>query len=563
LFVIEESTTSIEHLSNEFFYEIFDYLEACDIYNAFSNLNHRFQQLLNSSALLFKINLDEKVLEEMDKNQYKPIILLNKQQIFSIEFYLPDRVKDLFSSFIIDSLLSRLESFVVKWIDPDIVIPLLVNLASLPRLVSLTIDTQNVGDILNDIYQLIFALPTLKYNNFNTTGWDTSISLPIATDQQFSTIETLVIDHRCTFDDLEYLTSYTPKLRHLSLSQTTIFDSDIETMLPMNLSNLTYLDIDLHFKTFDELKMIIIKIGSKLNVLRCFVALNETFLDGYQWEQFILRYLPDLKKFYLRFKDTIHNKYRYSIYSGEPNQFASLFWIERRWVLEFTIVDEDVSYSIYPYKYIENSFQYEIDYFISFRKQWYEYPGDQIIKSSAEISKSAKLTIYERFDIKKITAVVSKRFLTIAQIYHLEFSRSKISTGALIRIIALLPDLITLKIHSLSCREPANSLKNKILKVCLQEMDNMNPLDFLLALCPYMNYLKIEHLNPVEAELVLDHVLKKIHHDCNDHLGLLCFGVPAADDQMIKTLQKMIDAEKLLINYTLKRVGDDIYFQWK
>jgi hypothetical protein len=57
--------------------------------------------------------------------------------------------------------------------------------------------------------------------------------------------------------------------------------------------------------------------------------------------------------------------------------------------------------------------------------------------------------------------------------------------------------------------------------------------------------------------------LKKIHHDCNDHFRSLCFRVPAADDQMIKTLQKIIDDAKLLINYRIKRVGDDIYLQWK
>ncbi len=57
--------------------------------------------------------------------------------------------------------------------------------------------------------------------------------------------------------------------------------------------------------------------------------------------------------------------------------------------------------------------------------------------------------------------------------------------------------------------------------------------------------------------------MKKIHHDCNDHFRSLCFRVPAADDQMIKTLQKIIDDAKLLINYRIKRVGDDIYLQWK
>jgi hypothetical protein len=59
----------------------------------------------------------------------------------------------------------------------------------------------------------------------------------MATYYQFSTIKTLIIDHHCTFDDLAYSTSYTLKLRHLNVSETSIIDPDIETMLPMNLLN--------------------------------------------------------------------------------------------------------------------------------------------------------------------------------------------------------------------------------------------------------------------------------------------------------------------------------------
>jgi hypothetical protein len=83
----------IENLLDEVFHEIFNYLDDCHIYEAFSNFNHRFEQLLHSPLLLYKI----------------------------------DEVNIFFSSFIIDSLFNRLELFAVRWIDPDLVIPLLVN----------------------------------------------------------------------------------------------------------------------------------------------------------------------------------------------------------------------------------------------------------------------------------------------------------------------------------------------------------------------------------------------------------------------------------------------------
>ena len=49
------SGTFIENLPNETFYELFDYLDGCEIYQAFSNLNHRFEQLINCSSLFIQI----------------------------------------------------------------------------------------------------------------------------------------------------------------------------------------------------------------------------------------------------------------------------------------------------------------------------------------------------------------------------------------------------------------------------------------------------------------------------------------------------------------------------
>ncbi|CAF2158624.1 unnamed protein product [Rotaria magnacalcarata] len=44
----------LDDLSNEIFYEIFDYLNGCEIGKTFSSLNSRFKQLLYSSSLLIK-----------------------------------------------------------------------------------------------------------------------------------------------------------------------------------------------------------------------------------------------------------------------------------------------------------------------------------------------------------------------------------------------------------------------------------------------------------------------------------------------------------------------------
>jgi hypothetical protein len=55
----------MENLSNEIFYEIFDYLHAYQINEAFSNLNYRFKQLINSSLLLYKLKFDQSMSAEI------------------------------------------------------------------------------------------------------------------------------------------------------------------------------------------------------------------------------------------------------------------------------------------------------------------------------------------------------------------------------------------------------------------------------------------------------------------------------------------------------------------
>ena len=138
-----------------------------------------------------------------------------------------------------------------------------------------------------------------------------SILLPIATNEQFNTIEHLVIDYSCTFDELFSIICYTPQLRHLNFLHTDESDSSIKTI-----SNLTHLSISMSYIAFNEFEMFIRKIYSKLKV--CVITQLEdiAFLDAHRWEQFILHNLPQLEKFCLRYSEQIDNEHKYPIYSN-------------------------------------------------------------------------------------------------------------------------------------------------------------------------------------------------------------------------------------------------------
>jgi len=179
----DRSITCIKNLSNECFYEIFDYLDGCQIYQAFSNLNYRFQQLLNSSSFLFKIKFDYSTSEEIFRNNYEQIMVHDRHQIYSIDLCTMENEFLTLSLCLINSSCDRLESLVVVGIESDILHLLLTHYTCLPRLFSLNINTQYsyTLDELSDIYRSIFALPKLKSFELATDPYDESqLTLPLS-----------------------------------------------------------------------------------------------------------------------------------------------------------------------------------------------------------------------------------------------------------------------------------------------------------------------------------------------------------------------------------------------
>jgi hypothetical protein len=170
--------------------------------------------------------------------------------------------------------------------------------------------------------------------------------------------------------------------------------------------------------------------------------------------------------------------------------------------------------------------------------------------------------------------MVVNSVLTVTDIYHLDISPTSIFIGQLIYLLAVLPTLVTLKLHSLSTSERnlleeevdmcvLISKRNKITKVYLEKMMDTEEVDILIKLCPQMNYLQINNINNIDVEVFLKEILIEMIGDFNDHLRSLYFRIPTVDDQMVQKLEEMIDNEKLLVDYTIKRVHDNIHLQWR
>ncbi|CAF1208570.1 unnamed protein product [Rotaria sp. Silwood1] len=560
------SISSIEDLSNELFYEIFEYLDACKIYYAFSNLNYRFQKLINSSSLLLKLKLDDSKSEKIFMNNYQQILHLNKGQIFSIHLWTSENTNQIISTVTIDSSFNCLESLVFYGIKSDVLISLLPTLTCLSRLFLLTIEIwSNIKD-LGNIYRLIFNLPKLKYINFRAmeSSDDITISLPIVINEQISSIEHLIMEHPCAFDELSAITSYTPNLHHLKFLSLTNRKVNIKSIKPMILPNLIHLSIHIYRKmSFNVFEIFISKLNSKIKVLSLTTIFEDiAYLDANRWENFILTKLPQLEKFYFKYSAYFEENYQTPMYFGQRDQFVSSFWLQRGWILEIEVEDENIIYSIRPYQ-----------------KRWYEYDTEHnMINSSDQLSKSIRLSLDEvcpeRWTKTMFIHDYINHVLTLTQIYHLEIHK-KIFTDKLMEILRLLPGVTTLKIYSLSVLQQGNLSddeieflyillpKNQIKKICFDNMKDMNEVYMLTLICSRINHLQIKCINYMYAQLLTKLILTEIKNVSNSLLRLLCFSIPEAHDEMIEKLEKMIGDKNLRFDFTIKHVMDKIYLQWK
>jgi hypothetical protein len=363
------------------------------------------------------------------------------------------------------------------------------------------------------------------------------------------------MDHSCTFEQLSAIISYTPQLHRLNLMDILDNNPNIGTISTMTFSSLTDLSINVFYIPFDTIEILIRKMPSQLKVLRINQSQDIAYFNAHRWEQLISQYFPQLKIFSLHYHERPDEEGEYPIYFTSSNAFSSSFWIEHRWIFEAEIALGHIRYSIDPYKI-----------------RWYDHA-----ESSIDLSKSARfiLTYPPNDEDDELAFADIKRVLSIEQIYHLEISEEFFFIGILIQVINVLPELSTLKLHSLSLDQPRNlcfeelvmfcstDSTSKITKVFLGILNDIKDLHFLVALCPYMTHLEIDYLDEMDPELFLRNILKRIHHGRKEYLRSLCFHIPAADNQTVEKLNKTIRSENLLVDYSMKRVQEYIHLQWK
>jgi hypothetical protein len=138
-----------------------------------------------------------------------------------------------------------------------------------------------------------------------------------------------------------------------------------------------------------------------------------------------------------------------------------------------------------------------------------------------------------------------------------------------VRIIQLLPNLDSLKMWSLSHIQSdwliesnrvtsfSTSINSKITNVNLDKMINMEEVHFLLHLCPCIQYFQVNIPKDINLKIVVRFILIQASTS-NLHLRFLCFSIQNVNEDIVHKLQKLIDTEKFLSNYIIKRIGNHI-----
>jgi hypothetical protein len=590
----------IERLSNEIFYEIFEYLDGCDMFNAFSNLNIRFQNLLNHSSLRLKINIDFKSASQF-QDHCSQFIVSNEHRIVSLRLLDAYYINPFLQLCNLNSTFSRLESLTFVYIKPDEIISLLPNLTQLPRLFSLTVYLETGFTISNEFYQLIFHLPYLKYNKLSTKESLFHIPLSSFINKQISKIEHLIIDHPCDLNQLIAMLSCTPDLRHLTCKRTITLDKQIQNKNLRRLSNLTHIFFCECRLEFRDLEKFMEKISSQLRVLYINTSLDSLYLDADRWERIISQHLPLLRTFNFEYKD-----FNLISHNVLVNKFTSSFWIDRRWIFELKVDMHQESitkmiYGIHSYKYVKNNSSFLFNLSLFFRKKWFTlyYPAEnnthcnqvdglnttqrinisgkqKNTNSLVSLSEGTELIVQGHDVIKfnqsfianidSIFPVIQITCLHIGYFYPFYFD-------VLVDLIRLLPNLDSVIISYVTsrqigylCDQQLNAVrlvsnKNRITRVRIGGLTNLDQLHTFINLCPRMEHLEIGHTDDIDRKMLVRSIMMK-NIDQIPHLCSLYLWMPEVNEKFIKTFQKSTDLDKLLDEYQIICMSDGICLQW-
>ncbi|CAF4688792.1 unnamed protein product [Rotaria sp. Silwood1] len=317
------SHTHIEDLSNEIFFEIFDYLHALDIFTAFNSLNKRISSILQIIPLRILISYDHCYRQINFLSSY---LNFHSHQVISIKIY--DTIRD-YSS-IINLLFNRhyfinLQSCIFFSIKPSTKLENVIKqLKHLNRLVSFSIrqprqknlNENDKDDLIRTLFMhkssflrsIIFQFPYnyLNISNYNSissnilslllwiSGSPSTLSvysiLPILRLCYTIRYLTIAIEHEDSLENNHINFSIQPPLINENLLPTL---SQVKSFYLASLARCDIRSISYILRCMPNL----IHFNFNLMIPSAIWPFPHELLNGYVWQQMLEFYIPCLSKF--------------------------------------------------------------------------------------------------------------------------------------------------------------------------------------------------------------------------------------------------------------------------
>jgi len=558
----------IENLSNELFYEIFDYLNGLDIYRSFYQLNHRFNELLIQSSILYKIKLSSDSTLDLFQSTS---VLDSKISSLSCSHDVP--VNKIF----INRSFPNLQSIHLKEISEFNLSISLFYFKSLPCLRSLKICLDYFTSDLGDLYQIIFQFPHLKHLSMDindNADDDPIITMIQATQNQYSSIEHLKINHYIDISQLTILLSYTPRLSRLCCLNIIESNDEIEQNISRTLVNLVELSISFCELKFDQFTKFLVQFCSNLKSIH-FTAYAEDkdYLNAIRWEQLISKNLTCLDQFHFHYTELYYDDFEVTAKHELLKGFASPFWKERQWSLSLSVIEYEIIYRITPLKY-------------SFILKFLRY----FILIFFYLHRKSSFSTHHRYHLMNdwtplsiwhsVLAKKDQRFMTnfsqlikTLGITFLNIDCSRVSPMTLLNLFNCVQNLHSIRISSLPLKTKLLKANldqwnlfienNKIIYVTLPNVSDLKRFDLILEFFPLMKHLTLNIDSPDDFEEAVQSVLSKLKKRKNHNINSICFIVAEIENDKIPQLEKLIDSKKLVKNFTFTREYENFYLKFK
>ena len=344
---------NLEALPNELLLLVFSYLDGCDLLQGFYNLNSHFNQLLYQQFRNYQFKFDS-----ISKAQFDWICQQHLPNIVDRTIYLalnewagsPGLIQLFFSYFPSINHFIRLEYLKISLINSSQILIIITHaLPYLSRLIYLNLSAnpscpQDKIDrklLLNNVWNL----PRLRSCHLNCRNLDDSYTFSMTT-QSVSIRYLHLSGFQLEYDDIYTLLNHTPNLKHMKVHIFVSRRADNYTPSVVSSNKLSSLKISICLREDYSLLFLLLKTLPNLRQLR--IRIDSIQLNGYQLEQFIRNYLPNLKKFTF-----IIDKFLYDLapdfQTTIEQLFASFqtpFWIdEHQWYVRC------VKYDTYLYLY--------------------------------------------------------------------------------------------------------------------------------------------------------------------------------------------------------------------